>query len=228
MDHRGLGRSGPPGTTPDDGSLAIPLSGFEVLVLRGPGLTAEDRDILAAFAAQLATALESDRLHAEAAEADSLARANQLRSALLAAVSHDLRTPLASIKAAASGLLSDQLEFGPDETGILLHTIDDEADRLSAQGVFLATMHYDKPEPVNLGSGMEISIHDLATTIAGLTGFNGRIVWDTTKPNGQPRRCLDVTRAVREFNFRASTPFETGLRKTIEWYLSSTQRKGPR
>jgi two-component system sensor histidine kinase KdpD len=80
----------------------------------------------------LATVLESDRLHAEAAEADSLARANQLRSALLAAVSHDLRTPLASIKAASSSLLSDQLDFGPDETGILLHTIDDETDRLSA------------------------------------------------------------------------------------------------
>jgi two-component system sensor histidine kinase KdpD len=122
--------SGAPGT-PDDGSLAIPLTGREVLVLRGPGLTAEDRDILTAFAAQLATALESDRLHAEAAEADSLARANQLRSALLAAVSHDLRTPLASIKAASSSLLSEQLDFGPDETGILLHTIDDEADRLS-------------------------------------------------------------------------------------------------
>ena len=123
--------SSPP-ETPEAGSLAIPLTGPEVLVLQGPGLTAEDRDILAAFAAQLATALESDRLHAEAAEADSLARANQLRSALLAAVSHDLRTPLASIKAASSSLLSDQLEFGPDDTGVLLHTIDDEADRLSA------------------------------------------------------------------------------------------------
>jgi two-component system sensor histidine kinase KdpD len=121
----------PPGS-PESGSLAIPLTGLDVLVLQGPGLTAEDRDVLAAFAAQLSTALESDRLHAEAAEADSLARANQLRSALLAAVSHDLRTPLASIKAASSSLLSDQLDFGPDDTGILLQTIDDEADRLSA------------------------------------------------------------------------------------------------
>ncbi len=120
-----------PPRAPDAGSLTIPLTGPEVLVLQGPGLTAEDRDILAAFAAQLATALESDRLHAEAAEADSLARANQLRAALLAAVSHDLRTPLASIKAASSSLLSEQLDFGPDETGILLHMIDDEADRLS-------------------------------------------------------------------------------------------------
>ena len=121
-----------PLTSPDEASLALPLTDVEVLVLRGPGLTAEDRDILAAFAAQLATALESDRLHAEAAEADSLARANQLRSALLAAVSHDLRTPLASIKAASSSLLSEQLDFGPEETVILLRTIDDESDRLSA------------------------------------------------------------------------------------------------
>ena len=123
---------GPPPSSPDDGSVALPLTDAEVLVLQGPSLSAEDRDILAAFAAQLSTALESVRLHAGAAEADSLARANQLRSALLAAVSHDLRTPLASIKAASSSLLSDQLEFGPDETSILLHTIDDEADRLSA------------------------------------------------------------------------------------------------
>jgi two-component system, OmpR family, sensor histidine kinase KdpD len=123
---------GTPLARPDGGSLALPLTEDHVLVLQGPGLTPEERDILTAFAAQLATALESDRLHAEAAEADSLARANQLRSALLAAVSHDLRTPLASIKAASSSLLSDQLDFGPDETEILLHTIDDEADRLSA------------------------------------------------------------------------------------------------
>jgi len=121
-----------PPTSPEAGSLTFSLTGPEVLVLVGPGLTAEDRDVLAAFAAQLATALESDRLHLEAAETDSLVRANQLRSALLAAVSHDLRTPLASIKAASSSLLSDQLDFGPDDTGILLHTIDDEADRLSA------------------------------------------------------------------------------------------------
>ncbi len=121
-----------PFPTPADASVTLPLTDHDVLALRGPGLSAEDRDILAAFAAQLAAALESDRLHAEAAEADSLARANQLRSALLAAVSHDLRTPLASIKAASSSLLSDQLQFGPEETSILLHTVDDEADRLSA------------------------------------------------------------------------------------------------
>jgi two-component system sensor histidine kinase KdpD len=121
-----------PPAGPDDASLVLPLTEREILALRGPGLTAENREILSAFAAQLATALESDRLHAEAAEADSLARANELRSALLAAVSHDLRTPLASIKAASSSLLSDQLTFGPEETRILLQTIDDESDRLNS------------------------------------------------------------------------------------------------
>ena len=88
----------------------------------------------------------------------------------------------------------------------------------AAEGIILATERYDKPHPVNLGSGTEISIRDLATGIAGMTGFSGRITWDTTKPNGQPRRCLDVSLAEREFGFRASTPFDVGLRKTIEWY----------
>jgi GDP-L-fucose synthase len=72
---------------------------------------------------------------------------------------------------------------------------------------------------------MEISIRDLATKIAGITGFSGRITWDATQPNGQPRRCLDVTRAEREFGFRATTPFDLGLRNTIEWYQS--QRPQP-
>jgi two-component system, OmpR family, sensor histidine kinase KdpD len=121
-----------PPLRPDQASVLFPLTERENLALKGPGLTAEDREILSAFAAQLATALESDRLHAEAAEADSLARANQLRTALLDAVSHDLRTPLASIKAASSSLLSEQLTFGPEETRILMRTIDDEADRLNA------------------------------------------------------------------------------------------------
>jgi GDP-L-fucose synthase len=72
---------------------------------------------------------------------------------------------------------------------------------------------------------MEISIRDLANTIAEITGFEGRIVWDANQPNGQPRRRLDVSRAEREFGFRAATPFEVGLRKTIDWYLSSVLRK---
>jgi GDP-L-fucose synthase len=95
----------------------------------------------------------------------------------------------------------------------------------AAEGIILATALYDKPEPVNLGSGMEISIRDLASTIAKMTGFTGRVVWDTSKPNGQPRRCLDVTRAEQEFKFRAATPFELGLRKTIDWYLGSIKSK---
>jgi GDP-L-fucose synthase len=88
----------------------------------------------------------------------------------------------------------------------------------AAEGLVAATERYDKPEPVNLGSGIEIPIRDLADKIAHLTGFNGRIVWDASKPNGQPRRCLDVTLAEREFGFRANTQFDEGLRRTISWY----------
>jgi GDP-L-fucose synthase len=91
----------------------------------------------------------------------------------------------------------------------------------AAAAIIAAAERYDKPDPVNLGSGREISIRDLATKIAALTGFRGRIVWDASKPNGQPRRCLDVTRAEREFGFRAEMPFDEGLRRTVEWYLSS-------
>jgi len=91
----------------------------------------------------------------------------------------------------------------------------------AAEGIFLATKLYDKPAPVNLGSGMEISIRDLANKVAALTGFRGRIVWNTAEPNGQPRRCLDTSRAEREFGFRARTPFEAGLRKTVDWYLET-------
>jgi GDP-L-fucose synthase len=90
----------------------------------------------------------------------------------------------------------------------------------AAEGIVAATEHYDKAEPVNLGSGAEISIRDLAETIARMTGFQGTIRWDTSQPNGQPRRCLDVTRAEREFGFRARTSFQDGLRRTIEWYMA--------
>lgn len=88
----------------------------------------------------------------------------------------------------------------------------------AARGIVLALQKYDKAEPVNLGSGCEISIRDLAERVARLTGFTGAIRWDTAKPNGQPRRCLDVTRAEREFGFRAATPLEAGLEETIRWY----------
>jgi GDP-L-fucose synthase len=95
----------------------------------------------------------------------------------------------------------------------------------AAEGIFRVTEQYDKPDPVNLGSGMEVPIRDLATTIAEMTGFNGKIIWDTSKPNGQPRRCLDVARAEQEFRFRATTPFDAGLRKTIDWYLQATNQQ---
>ena len=81
----------------------------------------------------------------------------------------------------------------------------------------LATERYDGPEPVNLGAGFEISIKELVELIAELTGFRGRITWDTSKPNGQPRRSLDVTRADLAFDFRARTAFREGLARTIAW-----------
>ena len=91
----------------------------------------------------------------------------------------------------------------------------------AAEGILLATERYNKPEPVNLGAGMEISIRDLANLIARLTGFKGKITWDTSKPNGQPRRSLDVSRAEHEFGFKAKTSFEEGLGRTIEWYRTN-------
>jgi len=88
----------------------------------------------------------------------------------------------------------------------------------AAEAILLAAEKYNDSEPVNLGSGMEISIRDLAQLIARLTGYEGEFVWDTSKPNGQPRRALDVKRAEAYFGFRAQMPFEEGLRRTIDWY----------
>lgn len=90
-----------------------------------------------------------------------------------------------------------------------------------AEGILRASESYNSSEPVNLGSGFEISIRDLAEKIAQLTGFTGELVWDPTQPDGQPRRCLDVTRAEREFGFRARIGFDEGLRQTIDWYLAN-------
>jgi GDP-L-fucose synthase len=87
-----------------------------------------------------------------------------------------------------------------------------------AEGLLLASERYNGSEPFNLGSGQEISIKDLAQTIARLTGFEGKLVWDTSKPNGQPRRALDTTRAAEYFGFKARMPLEEGLQRTIEWY----------
>jgi GDP-L-fucose synthase len=87
-----------------------------------------------------------------------------------------------------------------------------------AEAIVLATERYAGADPVNIGAGREITIKDLVQRIAALTGFTGRIRWDTTKPDGQPRRCLDVSRAQREFGFRAATSLEDGLKRTVDWY----------
>ena len=93
----------------------------------------------------------------------------------------------------------------------------------AAEGILLAAERYNKSEPVNLGVGFEISIKDLAHRIAQLTGFSGNIVWDSSKPDGQMRRMLDVTRAEKEFGFKAKVEIKEGLRRTIEWYQKSVQ-----
>jgi GDP-L-fucose synthase len=87
-----------------------------------------------------------------------------------------------------------------------------------ARGILLAARDYDNGEPVNLGAGFEITIKDLAEKIRQLAGYQGELVWDATKPDGQPRRCLDVTRAKARFGFQARMSFDEGLRRTIEWW----------
>lgn len=91
----------------------------------------------------------------------------------------------------------------------------------AAEGIVLAAEKYEKSDPVNIGSEMEISIKDLIETICRLMNFKGEIRWDTTKPDGQPRRMLDTSRAEKEFGFKAKTNFEEGLKKTIDWYLKA-------
>ncbi len=97
----------------------------------------------------------------------------------------------------------------------------------AARALVLAAEHYNKPDPVNLGSGMEITIRDLVVIINELTGYHGEIRWDTTKPDGQPKRCLDVSRAKREFGFEAAMPFREGLKRTISWYVQQRNEGGP-
>jgi GDP-L-fucose synthase len=91
----------------------------------------------------------------------------------------------------------------------------------AAEAIVLATDEYNKSDPVNIGAGFEISIRELINLIVELTGFKGKIVWDGTKPDGQPRRMLDTTRALREFGFKAKTDFREGLKKTIDWYVET-------
>jgi GDP-L-fucose synthase len=93
----------------------------------------------------------------------------------------------------------------------------------AAEGILLAAERYEKPDPVNLGSGDEISIRDLTELIAELVGFEGEIVWDSSKPDGQPRRKLDTSRAENEFGFKSGTTFRDGLTRTIEWYKQTVQ-----
>jgi GDP-L-fucose synthase len=93
----------------------------------------------------------------------------------------------------------------------------------AAEGILLATEKYDKPEPINLGAGREILIRELVELIAKLVGYDGRISWDRSKPDGQPRRCLDTNKAKREFGFEAKTKLKDGLRKTIDWYVKNRE-----
>jgi len=88
----------------------------------------------------------------------------------------------------------------------------------AAEAIIAATEKYEKPDPVNIGSGMEISIKDLVNKLSHLMGYSGDIIWDKTKPNGQPRRMLDVSKAKKEFDFVAKTSFDDGLKTTIKWF----------
>jgi len=91
----------------------------------------------------------------------------------------------------------------------------------AAEGIVLATEKYDKPDPVNLGSGFEVKIYDLVYLIKELVGFDGEVIWDETKPDGQPKRMLDVDKAKNEFGFVAKTEFEEGLKSTITWFIDN-------
>lgn len=117
---------------------------------------------------------------------------------------------------------NDQAEFvtawgDGTPTREFLHAAD------AAEGILLATEHYDKPEPVNLGGGTEISIRDLSEKIAAEVGYTGYIDWDASKPNGQPRRLLDTRRAKEAFGFKAKIPFAKGLKETVEWYFGQLE-----
>jgi GDP-L-fucose synthase len=95
----------------------------------------------------------------------------------------------------------------------------------AAEAILLAAEKYNKPDPVNLGSSKEITIKELVNLIAKISGYEGAIIWDTSKPNGQPRRKLDISKAKEEFGFKARTPLEEGLQKTLTWYLQPNKMK---
>ena len=94
----------------------------------------------------------------------------------------------------------------------------------AAEGIRLAAERYESSEPVNLGAGFEITVERLVTLVSSIVGFEGEVVWDRSKPDGQPRRMLDVSRAENEFGFRAKTGFEEGLRNTVEWYIANRKK----
>jgi GDP-L-fucose synthase len=116
---------------------------------------------------------------------------------------------------------ADRIEVWGDGTPTREFLYVDDA----VEGILLAAERYDSSEPVNLGSGEEIAIADLVRTIAAAVGFTGRIDFDPSKPNGQPRRQLDVRRAAERFGFRATTPFDEGLRRTVSWYVDSRRSR---
>jgi len=121
----------------------------------------------------------------------------------------------------------DAIESGSDHidcwgTGNVSREFIHAAD--AAEGILLATEYYNSSEPVNIGAGFEITIKDLAEKIARLTGFAGEIRWDSSKPDGQPRRCLDVSKAKKYFGFEAKIPFDEGLKATIDWYRANRKR----
>jgi GDP-L-fucose synthase len=97
----------------------------------------------------------------------------------------------------------------------------------AAEGILLAAERYNKPEPINLGAGREITIRELVELVARLVGYDGRILWDRSKPDGQPRRCLDTSKAKREFDFEAKTKLVDGLGKTIDWYVKNREYGEP-
>jgi GDP-L-fucose synthase len=95
----------------------------------------------------------------------------------------------------------------------------------AAEAIVLAAERYDRPDPVNLGTGNEISIRELVGQVTELVGYRGAVEWDSSMPDGQPRRCLDTSRALREFGWRAQVPFRAGLERTIAWFLENLERK---
>jgi two-component system sensor histidine kinase KdpD len=180
-----------PPRDPEAADRLLPLPDGSVLAWSGNELEAEDQELLGAFATQMALALQGRRLQNEAATATSLAKANELRTALLAAVSHDLRTPLASIRAAATSLLSDEVDWDPASRKELLETIDDEAERLNTLVGNLLDMSRLQTGIFTINR-QAIGIEEIvATALVGLHVSPERI--DVDVPETLPRVSVDPT-----------------------------------